>query len=82
MRSVAAGFALGYLVIAFLLAPAMLWAFKVTPSYTGGVVMVLDRSGILIPLKNQVDQATQIRDRALGQLADYLDDRLFARAPD
>jgi hypothetical protein len=82
MQKVLAGFALGYLLIAFLAVPTTLWAFEVTPSYAGGVVMVLDRSGVLAPVQSQVVQAVATRIRLLHQLGDYIDSKLFmSRAP-
>jgi hypothetical protein len=47
MRTVATGFFLGYLVVAFLIAPPLLWVLHMTPDYVSGVVLVLDRSGVL-----------------------------------
>ena len=79
MRKLAAGFVFGYLTIALLVVPAVLWGFQVTPSYAGGVAMVLDRSGVLAPIKANVDQAAQVRDELLNQFARYVHNKMFAQ---
>jgi hypothetical protein len=82
MQKVFAGFTLGYLLVAFLAVPTTLWAFQVTQSYSGGVVMVLDRSGVLAPVQSHVEQAVATRDKMLNRLGNYIDSKLFApRAP-
>jgi hypothetical protein len=76
MRNAAAGFVLGYLVIALLIAPPVLWATQATRSYGDGVVLVLTRTGVLGSMKNVIDQATEFRDRMLTELADYMNNTL------
>ena len=82
MRNLAAGFALGYLMIAFVITPTMLWAMQMTPSYAGGVVMVLDRSGIPTPIKTQIEHAMQARDRMLNEVASSLANKMFPQDSD
>jgi hypothetical protein len=77
MRSVFAGFALGYLAIAFLAAPVTLWAFQATPSYVGGVTTVLDRSGVIMPIRSRLEQAVQMRDKLMDELGDYLGNKFL-----
>jgi hypothetical protein len=77
MRSVFASFALGYLSIALLAVPMALWAFQATPSYVGGVTMVLDRSGLIMPIRSQVEQAVRTRDKLMDELGDYLGNKFF-----
>lgn len=76
MRNAAAGFLLGYLVVALMIAPSVLWATQVTHSYGDGVVLVLNRTGVLGQMKRAVDQATDFRDRMLTGLADYINSKL------
>ncbi len=59
MRTAAAGFVLGYLVIALLIAPTLLCALGAAPSYPDGVAMVLNRSGVLEPLQRGAKQAVE-----------------------
>jgi hypothetical protein len=77
MRSVFASFTLGYLSIALLAVPMTLWAFQATPSYVGGVTMVLDRSGLIMPIRSQVEQAVRTRDKLMDELGDYLGNKFF-----
>jgi hypothetical protein len=77
MRSVFASFTLGYLSIALLAVPMTLWAFQATPSYVGGVTMVLDRSGLIMPIRSQVEQAVRMRDKLMDELGDYLGNKFF-----
>ena len=76
MRTVFAGFLLGYMMVSYMIAPMVLWALQVVPSYTSGVVMVMDRSGVLAPLKQGMDQTAQFRDRQLVRLAEYIGSKL------
>jgi hypothetical protein len=77
MRSVFASFTLGYLSIALLAVPMTLWAFQATPSYVGGVTMVLDRSGLIMPIRSQVEQAVRMRNKLMDELGDYLGNKFF-----
>ncbi len=82
MQKIFAGFTLGYLLVAFLAVPTTLWAIQVAPSYAGGVMIMLDRTGVLAPVQGQVEQAVTTRDKLLNRLADYIDNKLFvSRSP-
>ena len=80
MRTAAAGFVLGYLVIALLIAPSLLCALGAAPSYPVGVAMVLNRSGVLEPLQRGARQAVEIRDHVMSVVDDYLSQRMFPRS--
>jgi hypothetical protein len=80
MRTAAAGFVLGYLVIALLIAPSLLCALGAAPSYPDGVAMVLNRSGVLEPLQRGAKQAVEIRDHVMSVVDDYLSHRLLPRS--
>ncbi len=82
MRNVVVGFALGYYMIAFLVVPPVLCALELAPNCAGGVVMVLDRNGLLAPIRSYVAQATHFRDRTLSDLSENLAIKLFPRIPD
>jgi hypothetical protein len=82
MCKAVAGFILGYLAVALLVAPTALWVLHVTPSYASGVVVVLDRTGVLAPTKSTIDQATETRDRLLPQLAGYVSSKLWQGLPE
>jgi hypothetical protein len=66
MRTIATGFLLGYVVVGLLIAPSLLWAMRVTPDYSTGVAMVLERTGVsgaidlagqeLVVLQNQISE--------------------------
>ena len=75
MRNVVAGFFLGYLVVALMIAPSVLWATQATHGYGDSVVLVLNRTGVLRPIKSTIDQATELRDRMLTELVNYINSK-------
>ena len=81
MRTTAAGFILGYLVVGIVLAPSLLWAMRVTPSYLSGVAMVLDRSGVSGTAAQTAHQLLELRNRVMLELAADLDRLIFQRPP-
>ncbi|MEJ0018574.1 MAG: hypothetical protein WDN25_18845 [Acetobacteraceae bacterium] len=81
MRTIFGGFILGYLMIALVIAPAVMCALNVTPSYRTGVVTVLERSGVLQPVRDSAREAAQFRDRMLTRLSDFVDSKLTPHAP-
>lgn len=81
MRTVATGFFLGYLTVALLAAPTILCALHVTSSYGDGVVVVLDRGGVLAPLRNGIAQFEKARNRLINSLEGYIASKLEPRLP-
>ncbi len=81
MRTVATGFLLGYLTISLLIAPTMLWALDVAPTYSKGVVMVLDRSGVLGPMRDAVDRAVVARDNVMALVGNYVANKFSQHLP-
>ena len=73
MRSAATGFILGYVVIAFLIAPLIVYASGAAHDYTDGVVIVLDRTGMTEAWQRGARQAVEFRDHAMRALDDFLD---------
>ena len=76
MRTAATGFCLGYLLIALLIAPSLMYVLGVASSYPAGVTMVLDRSGILEPLQRAARQTEEFRDHVMWIADDYLSRRI------
>lgn len=76
MRAAAAGFLLGYLTIALVIAPALLCALDVTPSYSNGVRIVLDRTGVSPVIQRYGADAENLRDRFAQQVARYVASKL------
>ena len=76
MRTTATGFILGYAVIAFVIAPSLLYASGAAPNYGRGVVMVLDRTGMLELSRRGARQAVEFRDHAMQLLDSFLDRRV------
>ena len=81
MRKALTGFACGYLMITFVVAPAWLCAAGKVPSYSDGLVVMLDRTGVLSRVKSGMDQAANTRDRLLNQLAVYIARKLGPALP-
>lgn len=82
MRRAFSGFVCGYLMIAFVAMPAMLCALGKTSSFGGGVVMVLQETGVLGRVKDGVDQVAQTRNRLTNQLAIFIARKLAGPLPD
>jgi hypothetical protein len=80
MRTAATGFCLGYLLIALLIAPSLMWVLGVAPSYAAGVTLVLDRSGVLEPLQQAARQTEEFRDHVVLIADDYLSRRIIPHA--
>jgi hypothetical protein len=79
MRTVATGFVLGYFVIAILFVPAVMWGLQMTPTYTSGVLVVLDRTGVLGPVEDAAQQVVELRDRMRAELTAYIE-KAFSRS--
>ena len=77
MRTAAVGFCLGYLAVALLVAPSLLRILGVVPSYPAGIVMVLDRTGVLEPLQQAARQTEEFRDHIMWLADDYLSHRII-----
>jgi len=79
VRTAVTGFFLGYVTIALLIAPMALWALEITPSYAGGVVMVIERYGVLAPIQSGIQQLEQTSRRLTQRLELYIADTLEPR---
>src|SRR5262249_54572860 len=77
MRTATAGFFVGYLAITLLIAPSLLCALGVARNYPVGVVMVLDRTGVLEPLQRVARQTEEFRDHVMWMADDYLSHRII-----
>lgn len=82
MRTAATGFFLGYFVIAILIAPSLLWVLHVTPDYASGVIVVLDRTGVLGPVQKGAQQVVDLRDRVRAEFATYVERAISRRFSD
>jgi hypothetical protein len=76
MRTAATGFLLGYLTIALVIAPALLCALDITPSYSDGVRVVLNRTGVSPAIQRYGTDAEDLRDRFAERIARYVASRL------
>ena len=47
------------------------------PGHVGGVTMVLDRSGVIMPIRSRLEQAVQMRDKLMDELGDYLSNKFL-----
>lgn len=79
MRTVATGFVLGYFVIAILIVPALMWGLQMTPTYTSGILVVLDRTGVLGPVEDTAQQVVDLRDRMRAELTAYVEKAISRR---
>jgi hypothetical protein len=79
MRTVATGFVLGYFVIAILVVPALLWGLQMTPTYSSGILVVLDRTGVLGPVEDTAKQVVDLRDRMRAELTAYVEKAISRR---
>lgn len=81
MRTVATGFVLGYFLVAILIVPSLLWGLQMTPTYTGGVLMVLDRTGVLGPAEDIAQQVVDLRDRVRAEVVAYVERAISRSIP-
>lgn len=72
MRTAATGLVLGYVVVTFLIAPLFLCAAGAADSYPTGVMIVLNRTGMLGLLQRGMSQAVEFCDHAVRALDDFL----------
>jgi len=77
MRTAATGFLLGYLTIALLIAPALLCALEVSPTYSDGVTTVLSRTGVLKVMHRYGNEAETMRDQAARSVSHYVASKLW-----
>jgi hypothetical protein len=69
-------------MVALVVIPVMMLAFGRTTTYGEGVVLVVNRSGVLERVRKGAHDVAQTRDRLLGELADYLDTKLSPHPAD
>ncbi len=72
MRTAASGFILGFAVISFLIVPLILYASGAARDYTGGLVIVMDQTGMLGLLQRGARQSVEFYDHAMWALNDFL----------
>lgn len=69
-------------MIAILIVPSLMWALQMTPNSTSGMLVVLDRIGVLGPVEKSAQQVVDLRDRMRAELATYVERAISRRIPD